>query len=106
MMERLTAFYVVREITDWNILPMQGELLVIDGGNGAKCLFLQCPCGCGSPIMVPARGSIRTERGDHPYWDITHEVDGTWSAAPSILLTSPDGCRSHFFIRHNRIDWC
>lgn len=70
-----------------------------DGWGPFAALF-KCPCGCGEDI------SLVIQRGNcHPRWDLTRHEDGTVTLAPSILRTNPNGCRSHFFIRKNRIVW-
>ena len=71
--------------------PPAGEFLIsIKYGMGV----LRCPCGCGNTMDVniePHRWSIK--------WDGEHI-----SVCPSI---SSDwmGCRSHYWVRRNRIVW-
>lgn len=61
----------------------------------------KCPCGCGRDITLSLNNSIK------PSWDV-HLVPkkNTYIAtfSPSIWLTG-DGCKSHFFIRENHVEW-
>jgi Family of unknown function (DUF6527) len=52
-----------------------------------------CACGCGSKVVTPL--------GPHD-WVLT--FDGTVTLDPS-LGNGQQGCRSHYFIRNNQIDW-
>lgn len=52
-----------------------------------------CVCGCGSKVVTPF--------GPHD-WTLTY--DGTVSLRPSVG-NGQQPCRSHYFIRHDRIDW-
>ena len=57
-----------------------------------------CPCGCGDVIemnlLEPAS----------PCWSVRQHRDGSVTLMPSVWRTK--GCRSHFFVRNSRIDWC
>jgi hypothetical protein len=57
-----------------------------------------CPCGCGEVVELNLLKQAR------PCWSEQMHSDGTVSLLPSIWRQQ--GCRSHFFIRHGRIDWC
>ncbi len=57
-----------------------------------------CPCGCSSVIQLCVLPDSR------PGWAVTMNSDGTVSLCPSVWRTT--GCRSHFFLRGGRIDWC
>jgi len=104
MRERLPAFTSVRTGPDlWPHEAAFGELLVHTAEDGSPwALCYQCPCGCGSPVMVPSEKA----RDGSPTWTLTAEADGSYSASPSVRMTSPQGCKSHYFIRSNRIEWC
>jgi hypothetical protein len=57
-----------------------------------------CPCGCDAPIhlnLIPQQ---------HPSWRVTLRDGRFVSATPSVWRTR--GCRSHFFVRDGRIEWC
>lgn len=69
-------------------------------GEGAHRWYaaFDCPCGCGDVVklsLVP---------GDRPGWRLLRHWDGTASIAPSVWRHV--GCRSHFWMRRGRIDWC
>jgi hypothetical protein len=57
-----------------------------------------CPCGCGEVIQLNLLKQVR------PYWNAVEHPDGAVSLAPSVWRQK--GCRSHFFIRKGRVDWC
>jgi hypothetical protein len=75
-----------------------GMALYVVGKNPAQWAVLNCPCGCGeranARIGVAARNS----------WSLSIS-DGKASLSPSFLMSSMDGCGSHFFIRESRIIW-
>jgi hypothetical protein len=56
-----------------------------------------CPCGCGEHIHL---NLVRKYR---PAWSYKLEKK-TITLSPSINRTA--GCRSHFFVRSGRIEWC
>ena len=68
-----------------------------EGSNlwGATML---CPCGCGEAIELNLLKQVR------PCWRASEHPDGTVSLVPSVWRQK--GCRSHFFVRHGRIEWC
>jgi hypothetical protein len=57
-----------------------------------------CPCGCGEVIELNLLKQAR------PCWSVQEHSDGTVTLAPSVWRQK--GCRSHFLLRHGRIDWC
>jgi Family of unknown function (DUF6527) len=57
-----------------------------------------CPCGCGDVIELNLLKQAR------PCWSVQQNRDGTVTLIPSVWRTK--GCRSHFFIRQSRIEWC
>jgi hypothetical protein len=59
---------------------------------------LLCPCGCGDTIY------LNLLEDETPRWTLHHERNGAVSLRPSVWRTK--GCRSHFFVRHSRIEWC
>lgn len=60
---------------------------------------LACPCGCGNTLQVSLLPNST------PRWRlIEHADDGTVTLEPSIWREI--GCRSHFFLRRGRIQWC
>lgn len=52
-----------------------------------------CACGCGTKVVTPF--------GPHD-WILT--FDGTVTLRPSVG-NGQRPCRSHYYIRHNQVDW-
>ena len=52
-----------------------------------------CACGCGTKVVTPLGPND---------WVLT--FDGTVTLRPSVG-NGQQMCRSHYYIRHNRIDW-
>ena len=104
-MTRLTAFTSTRAGPDlWPHMAQPGELLVHTADDGSPwALCYQCPCGCGSPVMVPSQHAVHDGWAT---WELTDHGDGTYSASPSVRMSDPKGCQSHYFIRHSRVEWC
>ncbi len=59
---------------------------------------LLCPCGCGEALHMSLHDDSR------PRWRIRDHRDGTVTLFPSVWRTV--GCRSHFFLRRGRVEWC
>ncbi|WP_396127403.1 DUF6527 family protein [Acidicapsa acidisoli] len=59
---------------------------------------LICPCGCEAVIRLNLLRQVR------PCWKTQEHDDGTVSLSPSVWRQH--GCRSHFFLRHGKIEWC
>ena len=57
-----------------------------------------CPCRCGDTIH------LNLLEQESPCWSVRFHRDGSVSVTPSVWRTK--GCRSHFFIRSSRIEWC
>jgi hypothetical protein len=73
------------------------DLYLVRQGNFDKRAVLDCPCGCGRRIDL---NLVRTQ---YPSWSARFKK-GSVSLRPSIWLTD-DLCKSHFFVKHNRIEW-
>lgn len=72
---------------------------VLGEGKYRWFVALACPCGCGTTLQVSLLPDSK------PRWRlIEHPEDGTVTLEPSIWREI--GCRSHFFVRHGRIQWC
>jgi hypothetical protein len=67
-------------------------------GDNLWAAALICPCGCGEVIELNLLKQTR------PCWSAQEHPDGTITLAPSVWRQK--GCRSHFIVRHGRIDWC
>lgn len=75
------------------------KVVYVIGKNGNQWhLFMACPCGCGAKIY------LNLLPDDSPRWKLILHSNGAFSLSPSIWRT--EGCRSHFFIRQGRIEWC
>lgn len=60
-------------------------------------MVMVCPCGCRQILYMNLMDDY------HPYWKYT--IHGkTISLSPSIDRLV--GCKSHFFLRNGKIDWC
>lgn len=61
---------------------------------------MTCPCGCGSELgMIVGRPVVNAQ-----VWALTLDAEGTPTLTPSV--SHRVGCKSHFFLRNGRIDWC
>ncbi len=69
-------------------------------GDGEEPWFVEffCPCGCNETLHL----SVLME--GRPRWTVTHHSDGTITLAPSVWRQV--GCRSHFWVRRSRVQWC
>lgn len=71
---------------------------LVSEDNQVWQVALLCPCGCGDLIQLCALP------GSSPTWEVTEHPNGTVTLTPSVWRTT--GCRSHFFVRSGRIQWC
>lgn len=62
------------------------------------CAVLRCPCGCHDTIHLDLLPDSA------PRWTVQVRSDGKASVRPSIWRTR--ACRSHFFLREGRVQWC
>ena len=99
-MARLTEFKEVRHVPDLNYPgdpPLEdGVLYVVDDSPYVQ---YNCPCGCGNQVMLP---TSKHQEGYHGWGFI--EQAGKVTLSPSVYSTGLP-CRSHYFIRSNRIEW-
>lgn len=102
---RRNSFDEVRHIPEpiYAMLPEEpsledGVLYIVDGPQYAE---YNCPCGCGTIIMIPY--FTPGTKGNQYGWELS-EKDGKATLSPSVY--SKLACGSHYFIRQNRIDWC
>ena len=104
-MYRLKEFKEIRHI---NEILIEGEDKLENGviyiDDSSPYIEFLCPCGCGRVTMIPINRNY--EHVQHPYWDISESNDGAViSLSPSIYSTGFD-CKSHYFIKENKIVWC
>jgi hypothetical protein len=74
-----------------------GAILYIVGKDRPRWVVLNCPCGCGER----ANAKIGVTGPDS--WTLS-TTQGRVSLSPSFSMSSAR-CRSHFFIRENRVIW-
>lgn len=80
------------------ILRPRSVYLVGENGHHWSAALL-CPCDCGAVVHLNLTVSTR------PAWLVRRSWStGLVTLSPSIWRTQ--GCRSHFFLRDGRIDWC
>ena len=77
-------------------LPLRNIVLLRDTGEDWS-LGMRCPCGCGQLIELALIPEANTR------WKLDFEMDKSPTLTPSIWLR--EGCRSHFFVRHGRVEW-
>lgn len=108
---RRSSFDGVRHVTEM-LYPWfdekdqleDGVLYVVDGAAKEDQIILyNCPCGCGNTVMIPYYKD-GTQKEQTPSWSY-REVDGRVTLSPSIFSTGWP-CRSHYFVRDNKIVWC
>jgi hypothetical protein len=78
-------------------LPRRHVVLARDG-NEDWCVGMHCPCGCGRTI------ELLVVQGVAPRWDLHVDDRGLPTLEPSVFLQT--GCRSHFWLRQGRVQWC
>jgi hypothetical protein len=78
---------------------LQPRRLYVVGEDGRRwfAAFL-CPCGCSAVIHASL------VEASTPRWRLTRHFGGAVSLHPSVWRTK--GCRSHFWLRRGRVDWC
>ena len=62
------------------------------------CVGMRCPCGCGDTIELLVIKEAK------PRWDIAVNAKGQPTLSPSVWRKT--GCRSHFWLRRGRVEWC
>lgn len=99
-MARLTEFKEVRHVAEPNYpgdpALEDGVLYVVDDSPYVQ---YNCPCGCGNIVMLP---TLKHQEGYHG-WGFVEQA-GEVTLSPSVYSTGLP-CRSHYFIRSNRIEW-
>jgi hypothetical protein len=88
-------------VTEGDSLPkrLPGRNLVLArDGDEDWCVGMRCPCGCGETI------ELLLIREAKPRWDLLVDPSGRPSLKPSVWLQT--GCRSHFWLRRGRVEWC
>jgi len=78
--------------------PKKKILYVIGTVDDPWQVELACPCGCENKIVLPLNDSTK------PRWLLKISDNKTPTLSPSILRSK--GCKSHFFLKQGKIDWC
>jgi Family of unknown function (DUF6527) len=78
-------------------LPRRDLVLARDDGED-WCVGFRCPCGCGQVIELLVIPEAK------PRWDLRVDANGAPTLVPSVWLQR--GCRSHFWLRNGRVEWC
>lgn len=76
----------------------RAKIYLAGEGDNLWAAALICPCGCGDVIELNLLKQAR------PCWSVQEHQDGSVSIDPSVWRSK--GCKSHFYVRHGRIDWC
>jgi hypothetical protein len=94
---RKTAAYRTERVAE---LPekLRDRRLYVMADPRPWAVAMLCPCGCRSVIQLSL---LET---DSPRWQLSVDRKGVPTLAPSVHRTR--GCKSHFFLRAGRIDWC
>lgn len=90
--------YSVQYVEDPVDLPKKKVLYIIGVPDEPWQVELACPCGCKDKIVLPVNNATE------PRWKIRVVNEGTPTLSPSIWRSA--GCKSHFFLRQGRIQWC
>lgn len=80
-----------------SIKPQKNTITVVRKNSNFSWVKFYCPCGCGREVTLSLNSNIQ------PYWNIRIKNDKV-TLSPSVYLTGFQ-CKSHFFIRNNKIDW-
>lgn len=78
--------------------PRPATVYLVGEGDHLWFVVFVCPCGCGEAVQLNLLPDAR------PRWSAERHPDGTVSVAPSVWRVA--GCRSHFFLRRGRVEWC
>jgi hypothetical protein len=78
-----------------DLMPTAFESRVLYISRKYKTAIHLCCCGCGNKVVTPLKPG---------QWSLTEQRDGSVSLSPSIGNWSLP-CQSHYWIRHNNIDW-
>jgi len=73
-------------------------LYIIGSAEEPFQVELLCPCGCKDKIVLPVNYSTK------PRWTLSITNRNLPSLSPSVWRSK--GCKSHFFLKQGKIDWC
>lgn len=78
-------------------MPRRDLVLAREDGED-WCVGMRCPCGCGDIIELLVTAEAK------PRWDISADRERRPTLSPSVWRKT--GCRSHFWVRRGRVQWC
>lgn len=90
-------FYIVEYASDFPDEPVAPILYVLGKPGDTWLAGMNCPCGCGEFIELVLDGQS-------PNWHLSMSEDAKPSLSPSVHRSV--NCRSHFFLRKGKIQWC
>jgi hypothetical protein len=93
----LSAAFQIVQVTEDPDLLVPNRLYAVGENGHLWHAVLLCPCGCGERI------SLNLLTDDTPCWTLKN-ASGVPTLHPSVWRHV--GCRSHFFLRGGRIEWC
>lgn len=100
----MDEFTEVRHVSELEIDEKTALPVVLDGvfyiEDSTPYMAYKCPCGCGNVSML-----TRNRDGYSGQCWRLEEREGKVSLSPSVL-SSGFACKSHYFIRDNKIIWC
>ena len=73
-------------------------LYIVEEDGYQEQAAMLCPCGCSKTLHM---NLLPDER---PCWKVTRHEDGSASLHPSVWRKND--CRSHFWFRRGRVEWC
>lgn len=74
------------------------DLVLADDDGDHWCVGMICPCGCDRTI------ELMLIREANPHWALKVDSEGFPTLTPSVWLRT--GCKSHFWVREGRVQWC
>jgi len=93
---RLKGVTVRAAVREAPVALAAGRVVLIGDYNDLKWLLLGCPCRCGETLWV----NLMAAR--NPYWLLRRDTIGAITLTPSLDVSR---CRSHFWVRENRVVW-
>src|SRR6478752_6425041 len=93
----LPAVFQLVHVAEEPDVPLPNRLYAVGENGHLWHVVLVCPCGCGEQIAL----NLLTD--DSPCWTLS-EASGVPTLHPSVWRHVE--CRSHFFLRGGRIEWC
>lgn len=95
---RRSRYSGVRTVERMSEVPKKTGALIflVERGGHAQWAVFDCPCCRGHRLTVSLRES------DHPHWTAKRH-GARLSLYPSLWLK--ENCKSHFWIRENKVSW-